>query len=121
MESDAANPIIEKVTATDAIFAEENKENVVIQTQIPQCISERIEEIKNGEKRNPPTIVTEYSVNEKKYYVIPPGCCDQYDYIIDENCKIVCSQGVGIDGKYKRTCGNILNYATTRVIWRDLR
>jgi len=111
-----------QIVESDAHIAiKEETETMEIKTQIPQCISERIEEIKNEKIRNPPTIVTEYKLNGKRYYLIPSGCCDQYDYIIDENCKIVCSKGVGIDGKFKNTCANELKYASSNVIWRDLR
>ena len=121
VESEGNVPISNVETLGEGNSNKENNRNPDLQTEIPPCISERIDEIKKGKVLNPPTIVTQYSLNGKRYFLIPSGCCDQYDYIIDENCKILCSKGVGIDGKFKNTCENDLNLATSKVIWRDLR
>lgn len=109
-QSNADRPIAEKDTA----------HSTQIQTMIPQCVLEKIEKIKNGAVRNPPTVAKELVLNGKRYYLIPSGCCDQFDYIIDENCKTFCSQGYGKSGKFNNGCAS-LKGATKKVIWRDKR
>lgn len=91
-----------------------------IKKLIPQCIIDKITKIKNGPVKNPPTVAKVLLLDGKRYYLIPSGCCDQYDYIKDEKCKTFCSQGYGINGKFKNGCESLKN-AKQIVIWQDER
>jgi hypothetical protein len=109
-----------KAVIDSSIISKETLTTSEMLTELPLCIREKIEAIKKGKVRNPPTVAKELALDGKKYYLIPSGCCDQFDYIIDENCKIVCSQGYGISGKFNNGCDTLKN-ATRTVIWRDKR
>ncbi len=100
--------------------AKKASHNTAVQSKTPSCVLNKIQAIKNGQVRNPPTVAKEFTLSGKRYYLIPSGCCDQFDYIIDENCKTFCSQGYGISGKYNNGC-NALKNATQKIIWRDNR
>lgn len=119
-QSQADSQVVTPEQTQGEQLALEAKRKQQIQNSLPECIKEKIQTLKNGQVRNPPTVAQELKLDGKRYYLIPSGCCDQYDYIIDENCKTFCSQGYGITGKFKNGCDTLKN-ATRKVIWRDKR
>ena len=89
---------------------------------IPECIQQRIEEIKKQPKWNPPAEINEYSYNGQTVYLVSADCCDQYDVLLDSKCNKICSPGGGIGGNGDGKCEDFYKKATNKkLIWKDDR
>jgi hypothetical protein len=88
---------------------------------IPACIEKKIEEIKMEEVRNPPAQVWRWEVDEQTYYYITSDCCDQYNYLYDENCNVVCAPDGGISGMGDENCPDFVEQIEKTLVWEDSR
>ena len=96
-----------------------NKENT---TDLPYCIKEKIEEIKNERRWNPPAEIHEYIYNGQTGYLVIAGCCDQFNIFIDKNCNYICAPDGGITGKGDGKCADFHQKAQhVRLVWKDTR
>lgn len=91
-----------------------------IETPIPSCIQKKIIEIQNNPIQNPPAKVQKWEVNGAIYYYITSNCCDQYNYLYDEGCTIICAPDGGITGFGDGKCFDFSNLKKT-LIWEDNR
>jgi hypothetical protein len=91
-------------------------------SEIPSCIQQKIEAIKAAPKWNPPAEVNEYTYQGKNVYLFSADCCDQYNELVDENCKYICAPSGGITGKGDGECPDFSSAAQfKRVVWKDSR
>ena len=95
------------------------KENCEI--EIPACIDKKIEDIKMEEVRNPPAQVWEWEVDEQTYYYITSDCCDQWNYLYDEECNVVCAPDGGITGMGDGNCPDFIEQIEKTLVWEDDR
>jgi hypothetical protein len=77
---------------------------VVTIENIPGCLAEQLVKIQNNQLENAPIQIDEYEMNGKKVYLYTADCCDQYNVLVDENCKGFCSPSGGITGKGDGKC-----------------
>lgn len=91
-------------------------------TATPECISNRIEQIKKEPRWNPPAQVNEYTYNGQQVFLFSSNCCDQYNEVYDANCNYVCAPSGGITGKGDGKCSDFLENAKhIRLVWKDER
>jgi hypothetical protein len=92
------------------------------ENNIPNCIQQKIDQIKKEPKWNPPAEVHEYSYNGKRVFYFSSNCCDQYNVVYDENCNVICAPSGGFTGKGDNKCADFNDKATeVRLIWKDER
>jgi len=96
-------------------------EKLDLKKEVPTCIEQKIRKIKREEVRNPPAQVWEWKVDDKKYYYISSDCCDQYNYLFDDKCNVVCAPDGGISGKGDGKCLNFSTSIEKTLIWEDNR
>jgi len=101
------------------IFLSCNKSDLV--NDVPTCIINKIEAIKNSEVSNPPTQVWKWETNGEIYYYITSDCCDQYNYLYNANCEIVCAPDGGFTGNGDGNCPTFSNEVIKTLIWKDNR
>ena len=90
--------------------------------KIPPCILGKIEAIQQVPKYNPPASVYRYVYGDKYVYLISSDCCDQYNYLYDKGCNVICAPNGGITGKGDGRCRNFSDVATGEtLIWKDPR
>jgi hypothetical protein len=90
--------------------------------KIPSCIAEKIEAIRQQPKYNPPASVYRYQYAGQYVYLISSNCCDQYNYVYDKSCNIICAPSGGITGKGDARCSNFNEMATEEtLVWKDER
>lgn len=95
------------------------KENGI---RIPPCIQEKIEAIQQQPRYNPPATVYRYLYKDEYVYLISSNCCDQYNYLYDKNCKMICAPTGGFAGKGDGQCPNFKQMASDEtLIWKDQR
>ena len=87
----------------------------------PKCIESKIEEIMNHETTNPPTQVRKWEVDGEIYYYITADCCDQYNYLYDNNCELICAPDGGITGNGDGNCLEFTSEIVKTLIWQDQR
>src|SRR5215831_10419738 len=75
-------------------------------TKIPPCIQDKIEAIQQQSKFNPPATVYRYLFQDKYVYLFSSNCCDQYNYVYDKDCKVICAPSGGIAGQGDGRCSN---------------
>lgn len=89
---------------------------------MPLCIQQKIDEIKEQPKWNPPAEVHEYTYNGKRVFYFSSNCCDRYNQVFDENCVYVCAPSGGATGKGDGKCSDFSTQAQyVKLIWKDDR
>jgi len=87
----------------------------------PQCILDAIEAIKERSVTNPPTKVEEWKIDDAIYYYITADCCDQYNYLYDLSCNIVCAPDGGFTGYGDGNCPDFIGEIEKTLVWKDSR
>jgi len=88
---------------------------------VPPCIKDKILELKNGQVQNPTDEVWEWKTNTQIYYYITSDCCDQFDYLYDSECNIVCAPDGGFTGNGSGDCPIFGADLKKTLIWKDPR
>ena len=92
------------------------------QQEIPNCIQEKIEDIKGEDVWNPPAKIFSYQYEGKTVYYITARCCDIMSQLYDENCNYICAPDGGIAGNGDGKCIDFLSDRTNeKLIWEDKR
>ena len=93
-----------------------------IPLNLPKCIQARIDSIKKEPVWNPPATVYSYVYKNQTVYGFSANCCDQYNVIVDVNCKVICSPSGGITGAGDGQCPDFQKNATNEtLVWQDNR
>ena len=87
----------------------------------PSCIIKEIQQIENVDVRNPPAKVWKWEVDEQIYYYITSSCCDQFNYLYDVNCIVVCAPDGGITGSGDGNCPAFVGQIEKTLVWEDER
>ena len=96
-------------------------EKLDLKVAVPSCIEKEIIKIKKEGVRNPPAKVWKWEVDGKTYYYITSDCCDQYNYLYDDNCKKVCAPGGGDTGTGDGNCPDFNGSIVKTLVWEDSR
>lgn len=88
---------------------------------VPSCIENKIREIKKEAVRNPPAQVWKWEVDGNIYYYITSDCCDQYNYLYDEDCNVVCAPDGGLTGNGDGKCPEFKGQIKRTRVWEDDR
>ena len=90
-------------------------------SEIPNCIESKINIIKEEEVRNPPAEIWEWKVSSETYYYITSDCCDQFNYLFDQNCNKICAPDGGFSGLGDGNCPDFSGHIEKTLIWKDDR
>ncbi|MFD2570999.1 DUF6970 domain-containing protein [Spirosoma soli] len=97
-------------------------DNDPIPRETPDCIRDRINQIKSQDKWNPPAKVFRYSYKGQPVYYIPSRCCDIPGIVLDAQCNVVCAPDGGLGGSGDGTCTDFFKSRTDeQLIWQDSR
>jgi len=96
-------------------------EKLDLKTEVPSCIEKEIRAIKRKEVRNPPAKVSKWEVDGQTYYYITSDCCDQYNYLYDKDCNVVCAPDGGFTGKGDGKCPDFIEEGIWTLVWEDER
>ena len=92
-----------------------------LDSEIPACIEEEIEIFKNSAVKEPSAQVWKWQVDDKTYYYIPSECCDQFNFLYDENCQIICAPDGGFSGAGDGNCPDFQGPIERTLVWVDQR
>lgn len=103
------------------IFLNTSCEKSNLNIDAPNCIENEIKKIKIEEVRNPPAEVWKWEVDGLTYYYITSDCCDQYNYLYNNNCDIICAPDGGLIGSGDGNCPNFMEPIKKTLLWKDNR
>ncbi|WP_339923153.1 hypothetical protein [uncultured Cyclobacterium sp.] len=92
-----------------------------LEKDVPNCIKQKIKKIQKEDVHNPPASVWEWKVESHTYYYITSNCCDQYNYLFDENCNVICAPDGGFSGTGDGNCPDFTAEIEKTLIWEDNR
>jgi len=87
----------------------------------PECVEKKIKEIQAAPASNPPTEVWLWKADGSSYYYFTSPCCDQFNYLYDNNCTLVCAPDGGFTGKGDGKCPQFTGKVEKTLIWEDKR
>ncbi|MEK6478603.1 hypothetical protein WJR50_13750 [Catalinimonas sp. 4WD22] len=92
-----------------------------LQVDVPTCIEKKIRKIKREEVQNPPAKVWRWEADRHTYFYITSGCCDQFNYLYDDDCDIVCAPDGGFTGGGDGNCSDLSEPIEYTLVWEDNR
>ncbi|MBB5285233.1 hypothetical protein HNQ92_003390 [Rhabdobacter roseus] len=89
----------------------------------PSCIKDLINDVATPEGVwSSPAEVYRYQFKGKTVYYLRSHCCDAYDYLLDENCNVLCAPNGGFHGYGDGKCPDFFDLRKNeKLIWRDSR
>lgn len=103
------------------LFALTSCKKLDLEVDVPSCLKKEIRKIKREEVRNPPAKVWRLIADGKTYFYITSDCCDQYNYLYDDHCDIVCAPDGGFTGAGDGNCPDFGDSTQTTLVWEDDR
>jgi hypothetical protein len=90
--------------------------------QIPACIQQKIDSIKQTPKSTPPIQVHQWDYHGMHVYLFSGSGGDDLVRVYDENCHYVCAPSGGVNGYGDSTCADFYQAAQHKaLIWKDDR
>ena len=87
---------------------------------VPACIQKIIDDAEKDIPPDTPQQVDEYLYNGKKTFLVTAHCCDQYNTLYDEDCKMICAPTGGFTGKGDGKCPDFAaNAKHVRLVWKN--
>jgi hypothetical protein len=92
------------------------EESLTFIVTVPGCIESKIKaELKSD---SPPTEVWEWKVDQKIYYYFVASCCDQFNYLYDNNCELICAPDGGFSGAGDGQCPEFPASMERTLVWK---
>ena len=92
-----------------------------LKENVPNCIEKKINKIANDPVQNPAAEVWKWQDDVNTYYYFTSDCCDQFDYLYDDECNVVCAPSGGFTGAGDGNCPSFQGQITHTLIWKDPR
>ena len=96
-------------------------DNHELDSEIPSCIDDKIEIFKTIAVQKPPAKIWKWEVDGQTYYYIPSECCDQFNFLYDDNCIKVCAPDGGFSGAGDGNCPDFQGTIERTLVWEDQR
>ena len=84
------------------------------------CVQELIDSLASQPVFNPPARVEEWVVDGTIYIYSTSDCCDQFNYLLDLECELICAPDGGFSGMGDGNCPDLEDVVKT-LIWADSR
>lgn len=94
-------------TNQSTVAAQKTKDSLIVSSNtqtdnmaaLPTCIKNKIDSFKVAQKHEQPQKVVEYQYKGKKVYYVVMPCCDFFNEVYDDKCKLLGSPDGGFTGK----------------------
>lgn len=88
-------------------------------SEIPTCIQQKIQSMEKEVARESPISITSYTYQQQTVYYIVSPCCDQYNTVLDSECKVLGHPDGGFTGKGDGTMSGFSQEAANeKLIWK---
>jgi predicted PolB exonuclease-like 3'-5' exonuclease len=86
--------------------------------KVPTCIKNTVENKEGGANVPSPQFLLRYKYNGSTVYFFYAACCDQYNYLLDSDCKKICAPTGGFGGSGDGKCPDFFDVARNKeIIW----
>jgi len=100
--------------------AEENvvkDETTAAKDSVPVCVRKIIDDTKG--KLGGPVKIDEYLYKKHTVYLLTAPCCDQFNVLYDDSCKLLCAPSGGFTGKGDNKCKDFADSSKfVKEIWK---
>ncbi len=88
-------------------------------TEAPECLRDIVAGGGTGQLIGIPLYVYRYQYQGEYFYYLYADCCDQYNYLLDGQCGIICAPDGGFSGAGDGQCPDYYQYMvnTQELIW----
>ncbi len=108
------------LSASECGKKKEKPGTATTQDSIPVCIRKILDDQSKEIPPNQPVQIDEYAYNGKTVYLFTAQCCDQFNVLYDDSCKMICSPSGGIIGKGDGKCEDFAKEAKLiKLIWKE--
>lgn len=104
-----------------AFFSLNSCKKLDLEQDVPNCIEKKIKSILNEPVRNPSAQVWKWQDDVNTYYYITSDCCDQFNYLYDDKCNVVCAPDGGFTGGGDGNCPTFQGQLVKTLVWEDPR
>lgn len=92
--------------------------NVSNTNDLPTCLREKMKEMSKDPSQGEPLEVRSYIYSDQTVYYLVAACCDKYNIVVDNNCKVLGYPDGGFTG---RGDGSMIDFKDAakngKVIW----
>lgn len=95
-----------------------NSKKVITESEVPSCLLTKIQQMTADKSQGEPLYVTMFDYKGKKVYYVAAACCDKYNMVFDDNCKLLGYPDGGLMGKGDGSLPNFRQEAINgKAIW----
>jgi hypothetical protein len=80
------------------------KDDTIVKDSIPACLRQKLTEVEKNNPRTAPIKVDQYLYKNKTVYLFTADCCDNFNGLYDDSCRMICAPSGGITGKGDGKC-----------------
>ena len=85
---------------------------------VPNCVERDIRRFERQDRGYENAIsVSQWQVDGKIYYYYQSDCCDQFNYLYDEECNLICAPDGGFIGDGDGNCPEFVGDITSVLVW----
>lgn len=96
--------------------------NQNVNQPVPAWVKTLIDVKKSSPLEDPPSTIKKCTYQNKNVYYVSSPCCDQYNYLYDENNQTICAPDGGLTGRGDGKCTDFsLDKNNCELIWQDSR
>ncbi len=96
-------PVLTGQPDKDSVLIQTTKDTTPVTAKelkaLPTCIKNKIDSFKVAQKHEQPQKIVEYLYKGKKVYYVVMPCCDFFNEVYDDKCKLLGSPDGGFTGK----------------------
>lgn len=93
-----------------------------VSDSLPVCVRALIEKFKSEDVTNPPMSITRYKYNGKYVYLTSAPCCDNFNDLYNDSCRLIGHPSGGFTGRGDGKFPNFSKEATEeKILWVDPR
>lgn len=88
-------------------------------SKIPACIKAMIPANSKAIPADAPMQIDQYRYKGKTVYAISAPCCDQFNTVMNDSCRVICAPSGGITGRGDGKCKDFADSAKlVKTIWK---
>lgn len=92
-------------------------EKMELPVEVPTCVEKQIKQIEKEKESSAPRQVWKWEVDGDTYFYITSNCCDQFNFLYDENCEVVCAPDGGFTGAGDGKCPEFSEEIVKTLVW----
>jgi len=84
------------------------------------CVQDLVDSLATNPVFTPPARIEEWVVGDQTYIYTTSNCCDQFNFLLNLECEVICAPDGGFSGMGDGNCPDLTDAVKT-LIWEDDR